>query len=146
MIYYIGLGTNIGDKEANIHQAKERLTEAGSIIQCSNNFYSEPWGFSSPNTFLNVVLALETPKNPFELLAFTQQVERDMGRQNKSHNGVYSDRIIDIDLLMYDGEDIHTETLQIPHPLIEQRDFVKIPLQEVLDTLQQHTKISRETY
>ena len=62
-----------------------------------------------------------------------KQVEKDMGRQAKSYNGVYSDRIIDIDLLMYDGEEIHTDTLQIPHPLISQRDFVKIPLQEVLD-------------
>ena len=135
MRYYIGLGTNLGDKESNILHALERMSEIGSIVLCSRNFYSEPWGFSSPNSFLNIVFAFETDKDPFELLAYTQQVEKDMGRQAKSYNGVYSDRIIDIDLLMYDGEDIHTDTLQIPHPLISQRDFVKIPLQEVLDAI-----------
>lgn len=133
MRYYIGLGTNLGDKESNILHALERMSEIGSVVLCSRNFYSEPWEFSSPNSFLNIVFAFETDKDPFELLAYTQQVEKDMGRQAKSNNGVYSDRIIDIDLLMYDGEDIHTDTLQIPHPLISQRDFVKIPLQEVLD-------------
>ncbi|MBO5961007.1 MAG: 2-amino-4-hydroxy-6-hydroxymethyldihydropteridine diphosphokinase [Paludibacteraceae bacterium] len=135
MRYYIGLGTNLGDKESNIRQALERMTEIGSVIRRSGNFYSEPWGFTSPNSFLNIVFAFETEKDPFELLAYTQQVEKEMGRQAKSLNGIYSDRIIDIDILMYDGEDIHTDTLQIPHPLIWQRDFVKIPLQELLDSI-----------
>ena len=135
MRYYIGLGTNLGDKESNIRQALERMTEIGSVIRRSGNFYSESWGFTSPNSFLNIVFAFETEKDPFELLAYTQQVEKEMGRQAKSLNGIYSDRIIDIDILMYDGEDIHTDTLQIPHPLIWQRDFVKIPLQELLDSI-----------
>lgn len=134
MIYYIGIGTNIGDKEHNVQQALCHLETKGVVLRRSNNFYSEPWGFTSDNTFLNIVIAFQTPLEPFSLLDFTQQIEREMGRTQKSIDGHYSDRIIDIDILLYEGEDIHTERLQIPHPLIQQRDFVKIPLSEVQST------------
>ena len=131
MLYYLGIGTNIGAKETNIENAVQRLAEIGTIRRRSSNFYSEPWGFVSENSFLNIVISIDTHLNPFELLEYTQKVERELGRSKKSINGVYSDRIIDIDILLYNGEDIHTETLQIPHPLIEARDFVRIPLEEI---------------
>ena len=131
MVYYIGLGTNIGDKECNVQRALELLECRGRVLRRSQNFYSEPWGFVSPNSFLNIVVAFDTLLGPFELLDYTQQIEREMGRTKKSVGGVYSDRVIDIDLLMYEGDDNHSERLQIPHPLIAQRYFVYIPFREV---------------
>jgi 2-amino-4-hydroxy-6-hydroxymethyldihydropteridine diphosphokinase len=75
---------------------------------------------------------METTLEPLEVLAETQKIEREMGRTIKSVNGEYHDRIIDIDILLYDDLHINTPQLTIPHPLMEERDFVMIPLREIL--------------
>lgn len=132
MIVYLSIGTNLGNRVANVEHALDLINgQVGRIVRRSSNFISEPWGFVSENTFLNIAVAVETELQPLELLAATQRIERIMGRTHKSVNGHYADRIIDIDILLYGNEKINLPELQIPHPHIEERDFVRIPLQEI---------------
>jgi 2-amino-4-hydroxy-6-hydroxymethyldihydropteridine diphosphokinase len=130
-LVYLGLGTNLGEKERNLNDAVAvLLLEVGAII-CQSMFYaSKPMGFESENEFLNQVVLIETYLSPFELLTKTQEIERNMGRIAKSSNS-YSDRLIDIDILLYDNLIIDQPTLKIPHPLMAERDFVLIPLAEI---------------
>lgn len=132
MLVYLSIGTNLGNRVANVEHALDLINgQVGRIVRRSSDFISEPWGFVSENTFLNIAVAVETELQPLELLAATQRIERIMGRTHKSVNGHYSDRIIDIDILLYGNEKINLPELQIPHPHIEERDFVRIPLQEI---------------
>ena len=132
MIAYLGIGTNLGDRAANLHGAVKQINEqAGHVLACSSFIETEPWGFSSDNAFLNAVVAIDTPHTPHELLRITQEIERAMGRTHKSIGGNYSDRIIDIDILLYDEVTIHDADLTIPHPLMWQRSFVYEPLWEI---------------
>ena len=134
-VTYLGLGTNIGDKEANIRKAIEKIKESvGDIVRQSALYVSEPWGFESENLFITAVVCVHTKLSPRQLLVATQRIERQMGRKRKSSNGVYHDRIIDIDILLYDDLHISYPDLVIPHPLMQQRDFVMIPLREIMDT------------
>lgn len=128
---YLGLGTNLGDKSQNLVRAEKLLTErVGKLLMRSGVIETTAVGFESDNTFLNCVILMETELNPYELLKVTQQIEKDLGRSSKS-NGSYADRIIDIDILYYDDLIIDLPELKIPHPLISERDFVKIPLKEL---------------
>mgnify|MGYP001053648373 FL=1 len=132
---YLGLGTNIGNKRKNMVTAAALLAErAGDVLSLSSFYETEPWGFDSENTFLNAALELETSCSPMELLRLTQQIEQEMGRTQKS-DGSYHDRIIDIDILLYGNEIIHTEELVVPHPLMQQRLFVMPPLAEIAPSL-----------
>ena len=131
---YLGLGSNLGDKAANITLAVQHIEEQiGHVVRQSALYVSEPWGFESENNFVNAVVQCETALSPHKLLRATQRIERQMGRKQKSLDGVYHDRIIDIDILLYDDLTIDTPTLKIPHPLMQQRDFVMIPLGEIQD-------------
>lgn len=132
MIAYLGIGTNLGDRTANLHGAIKLINEqAGHVLACSSFIETEPWGFCSDNAFLNAVVKIDTSHSPHELLRVAQSIEQTMGRTHKSVNGVYSDRIIDIDILIYDDLVINENDLTIPHPLIWQRRFVYEPLLEV---------------
>lgn len=102
----------------------------GDVLALSGFYETEPWGFQSENTFLNAALQLETSLSPLELLKATQQIEVEMGRTQKS-NGTYHDRIIDIDILLYDDLILQTPELTLPHPLMQDRRFVMEPLLEV---------------
>ena len=129
---YLGLGTNLGDKEANLKAAIEEIRKrVGKVTSLSAFHASEPWGFQSENPFLNAVCCVSTGFQPTEVLAITQDIERLLGRLKKSTGGNYSDRVIDIDILLYDDLHIDTPELTIPHPLMWQRDFVMIPLREI---------------
>ena len=141
--YYLSLGANIGDREQNIQQALAMIEQQiGHIERCSSFYYSEPWGFASNNDFCNICCCLLTDMRPTDVLLATQAIERAIGRKHKSVNGQYSDRVIDIDLIRaYDdnGEEIiincnlsTVNYLTLPHPLWQQRDFVRIPLAEIL--------------
>ena len=131
---YLGLGTNLGDKEENIGEAVRRIGELIGTVECQSTLLvSEPWGFESENTFVNAAIRCSTELEPMEVLVRTQEIERAMGRTQKSVDGQYHDRIIDIDILMYDDLHIDTKTLKLPHPLMKERDFVMIPLEEVLN-------------
>ena len=134
-LVYLGLGTNIGNKRKNMVTAAALLAErAGDVLSLSSFYETEPWGFASENTFLNAALELETACSPMELLHLTQQIEREMGRTQKS-DGSYHDRIIDIDILLYGNEVVHHEDLVVPHPLMQQRLFVMQPLAETAPSL-----------
>lgn len=130
-IVYLSIGTNMGNKRGNLIQATALLAErVGAVLALSSMYETEPWGFESPNSFLNAAIKLQTSRAPMELLTMTRLIEIDMGRTQKS-NGVYADRIIDIDLLMYDEVVMQTPSLTLPHPLMHQRDFVLKPLAEI---------------
>ena len=132
---YLGLGTNLGEKKKHLAAAVTLLTErAGTILALSSLYQSKPWGFHSENKFLNLALALDTHFPPLELLHITQQIERDMGR-TRENDGNYHDRIIDIDILLYENITLNTPQLTIPHPLMHRRDFVIVPLAEIAPEL-----------
>lgn len=129
---YLGLGTNLGDKEANLRTAIYKLQERiGKQVSLSSFYETAPWGFESDHSFLNAAIGLETKLPPIEVLHITQEIERELGRTRKSVDGNYSDRLIDIDILLYDGLVLHTPELTIPHPLMTERDFVMKPLIEI---------------
>ena len=131
-VIYLGLGTNQGDKEENLKRAIEMLSLAlGTYTSLSSFIETEPWGFESQNSFLNCVVAFRTTLPPMELLETTEKIERELGRTAKSNGGVYHDRIIDIDILLYGNETINTERLTVPHPLMHERNFVLTPLCEI---------------
>ena len=129
---FIGLGSNLGDKVWNLQETIRLISErVGAVVRQSSFLETEPWGFESENTFVNAVICCETEKTPREVLVLTQQIEREMGRTRKSSSGGYSDRPIDIDILLYDNLTVDEPDLIIPHPLMHQRDFVMIPLEEI---------------
>ena len=137
---YLGLGSNLGRRKALLKQAIQLIGErVGEVVRQSSFIETEPWGFESKHKFLNGVILCETGKSPREVLALTQQIERELGRKRKSTDSClltpdsskYSDRPIDIDILLYDDLTIDEPDLKIPHPLMEQRDFVMIPLNEI---------------
>lgn len=130
---YFSLGTNLGDKEKNIQEALGKIEEQiGSLVRQSALYVTEPWGFRSDNTFVNACACYKTTLSPLQILALTQEIERKMGRTRKSSDGQYHDRIIDIDILLYDDISLHTDELTIPHPLMQEREFVMKPLSEIL--------------
>ena len=129
---YLGLGSNLGDCRKNLERAIRLIGDRVGLVTRQSSFIeTEPWGFESPNKFMNAVILCETTRSPREVLLLTQQIERDMGRMKKSVSGGYADRAIDIDILLYDDVTIDEPDLKIPHPLMHQRDFVMIPLEEV---------------
>ena len=136
MIYYLSLGANLGERERTIQQAIKNIEQQiGNVLRCSSFYYSKPWGFESKNDFFNLCCAVETAMPPLEVLARTQSIERTLGRTEKTIKGNYSDRLIDIDLIrVFNGEVeifMNDDTLTLPHKDWQQRDFVRIPLQEI---------------
>ena len=148
MVIYLGIGTNLGNREANLQTALQLLDErVGEQLACSSVYRSAPQGFVSDNEFANIVAVYETEYSPEEVLLLTQQIERDMGRTRKSVNGVYHDRVIDIDLLQARGDKAirrSGEMLTLPHPRMHERDFVMVPLGEVEIKLNENGKVKTE--
>ena len=129
---YLGLGTNLGDRQENLTRAIEALSLALGTCKAQSSFMeTEPWGFESENGFLNCVVAFDTELTPTELLDTTERIERELGRTVKSTGSNYHDRLIDIDILLYGNTVIESERLTIPHPLMHLRDFVLMPLAEI---------------
>ena len=136
---YLGLGSNLGDCRKNLERAIRLIDDrVGEVIRQSSFIETEPWGFESEHRFVNAVVLCETTKTPREVLLLTQQIERDMGRRKVNGAGlmvngqrIYTDRIVDIDILLYDDLTIDEPDLKIPHPLMHLRDFVMIPLKEI---------------
>ena len=130
---YLSLGTNLGNRKRNIREAIEKIEElVGEVIRQSALYETKPWGFSSPNDFINACVLVITSLAPRQLLESLQRIEKEMGRMEKSVNGKYYDRIIDIDILLFDDLKINAPDLVIPHPLMEEREFVMKPLREIL--------------
>ena len=131
---YLSLGTNLGNRKRNIREAIEKIEEQIGVVKRQSTLYeTKPWGYSSPNDFINACVLVFTPMAPRQVLEAAQKIEREMGRTLKSVDGEYHDRIIDIDILMIDDLVIDEPDFKVPHPLMEERDFVMKPLKEILD-------------
>lgn len=129
---YLALGSNMGNKEENIDRAIENISKRMGRVTAISAFYiTEPEGFESENNFINAACEVQTVLLPLEVLELTQVIEREMGRKRKSVNKAYSDRIIDIDILLYDNEIVEYPHLIIPHPHLHKRDFVLLPLADI---------------
>lgn len=125
---YIGLGTNLGDRRANLETALAGLAELGTVVARSDILETEPWGYAHQPRFLNMVAALDTGLPATELHRGLQRIEQQMGRQRSVR---YGPRLIDLDLLLYGEERIATETLTVPHPRMAERAFVMEPLRQI---------------
>lgn len=133
MEIYIGLGSNLGNKKLHLQTAIDEIEKRiGHVVRQSAFIESEPWGFESDNTFVNAVIAVDTDMTPTDVLKETQKIEREMGRTHKSVNGHYADRTIDIDILLFGNMKIDTPELTVPHPRMNERDFVIVPLREIM--------------
>lgn len=133
---YVGIGTNLGDKKKNIEEALDKIEEQiGDIVSMSALFISKPQGYESDNLFVNCVVKIKTKLSPQNLLDETQLIEKEMGRIDKSDLNGYADRIIDIDILFYNQLIVNDTDLMIPHPHIQERDFVLKPLTEIAPDL-----------
>lgn len=129
---YVGLGSNLGDRRQNILRAATMIaSQIGTRVALSDFFETAPWGFATPNSFLNAAMSVDTTLAPQQLLRRTQDIERALGRTAKSAAGRYADRTIDIDLLLYGDLTLATDSLTIPHPLMHRRLFVLEPLAQI---------------
>ena len=129
---YLSLGTNLGNRKRNIREAIDKIGEQIGVVKRQSALYeTKPWGYSSPNDFINACVLVLTPMAPRQVLEATQRIKREIGRTLKSVDGEYHDRIIDIDILMIDDLVIDEPDFHVPHPLMEERDFVMKPLKEI---------------
>ena len=128
MSVYLGLGSNLDDRERNLLHAVERLGENVVITQISSPFDTDPVGYDDQPRFLNAAVKGETKLTPDDLLKFVKKIEIDMGRTTSFVNGP---RLIDIDILLYDDVVMDTLTLTIPHPRYTERAFVLVPLAQI---------------
>jgi 2-amino-4-hydroxy-6-hydroxymethyldihydropteridine diphosphokinase len=125
---YFSLGSNMGDTAANLREALRLLSEQVEITEVSSLYDTEPVGYSAQDWFLNLAAGGLTSLSPFELLAFTQSIEKRMKRVKTIVNGP---RVIDVDILLYNDEQIASDTLTLPHPRMLERAFVLAPLCEI---------------
>ena len=129
MAIFIALGSNLGDKENNMKEALQRLTQKGvTVCKVSDFMATRPYGVTDQPDFLNAVAEIKTDYSPTELLRILLQVEQEMGRKRIRHWG---ERNIDLDLLLYDDRIIDLPELQVPHPDMQNRDFVLRPLVQI---------------
>lgn len=132
MKVYLGLGSNLGDKSANLAKAIALIQErVGVPVAESSLYYSKAQGFTSENDFVNQVILISSELEPLDLLHELQNIEKEMGRHRKSVGRKYEDRIIDIDILLIDDRIIDLPELKVPHPVMWERDFVTKPLNEI---------------
>jgi 2-amino-4-hydroxy-6-hydroxymethyldihydropteridine diphosphokinase len=129
-IVFLGIGTNLGNREKNLELAIAGIGQSiGKVLISSSVFQTEPWGFQSEEDFLNMVVKIETELGPYVLLEKILAIESLMGRVRGPEH--FSSRVIDIDILLYDNIIIDEENLKIPHPLLQERRFVLVPLCEI---------------
>jgi 2-amino-4-hydroxy-6-hydroxymethyldihydropteridine diphosphokinase len=127
-VVFLGLGTNLGDRAANLAAARQQLGEKLTLIRASSVYETEPWGYREQPAFLNQALQAETDLSPQRLLRLLKRLERRLGRTRTFR---YGPRLIDIDILFYDRTVINSRRLQIPHPRLPERAFVLVPLAEI---------------
>lgn len=127
---YLGLGSNLGNREHNIKEAYARIeAHIGNIVKSSSMYETEPWGFSAEESFLNTVTEVETKLTPSGLLDAILMIETLLGRIREDVQ--YSSRVIDIDILFYNDLIADEVNLKIPHPHMHKRMFVLVPFCEV---------------
>ena len=130
---YLSLGSNLGDRESLIQRAIALIDErVGVVYRVSSLHETEPWGYESENKFLNACCLVRTMLLPHRCLDELQCIERELGREEKSSEGEYHDRLIDIDMLLFDDVQLSDDRLTLPHPHMHERDFVMVPLREIM--------------
>lgn len=133
-------GGNVGDVKDTLRRAQQEVNKhLGIILRCSHNYESKAWGFTSSENFFNQAILLDTDFSPEELLDKVLEIENKLGRNRAEEERIkgetgerFAPRVIDIDILFYDDEVIDTPRLKVPHPLIQDRDFVLRPLNEIV--------------
>jgi 2-amino-4-hydroxy-6-hydroxymethyldihydropteridine diphosphokinase len=133
MRIYLSLGSNVGDREAHLREAQDRLGAVGQLVNVSSCYETEPVEFTRQPWFLNCTLALETSLTPQELMNSILRIEQEMGRRRVQKKGP---RTIDIDILLFGNEVMNSSELTIPHPAMHQRRFVLEPLAEIAPDVQ----------
>lgn len=133
-IAYLSIGSNIGDRLHHLTEAVRslHLHDNIEVTGISSIYETEPVGYTDQANFLNLVVCLETSLNPFELLDVCQGIENDLGRVREIRWGP---RTVDLDILLYNNDNIETENLTVPHPRMDERAFVLVPLMEIAPTL-----------
>ena len=141
----LGIGTNIGDRLKNIEEAYESLSLVPGIelLRKSSVYETEPWGYVDQPNFYNTVVEIETELSPNALLGVCLGIEAAMGRVREFKNGP---RVIDVDLLVYEGRTSDTRELQLPHPRIGERAFVLVPLSELFTDLNVFGNLYKKSY
>ena len=136
---FIGIGSNLGDREKNIKKALEYLEKNPhiKIEKISSIIETEPWGYTPQPKYLNGVIKIKTDLSPLDLLKFLQEVEERLGRERKIK---YGPRTIDLDILLYDDKIINSAQLKIPHPRMWEREFVLKPLLEIEPEIEKKLK------
>jgi len=125
---FLGIGTNLGDRERNLQEARAALSQRLEILKESSIYQTAPWGYLDQPAFLNQVIEAQTALSSLNLLDFLKQTEKQLGRQA---NFRFGPRLIDLDILFYGNRIIQTPRLQVPHPHLTERAFVLIPLAEI---------------
>lgn len=134
VITVLSLGSNVGDRLNYLTLSKTAIRNYIGSIQFSSNIYeTEPWGIDNQDSYLNQVVAVQTDRTPNDLLDNIHLIERELGRIRREH---YGPRTIDIDILYYGERIIDIENLKIPHPHIQKRRFILVPLSEILPQMQ----------
>ena len=127
-LVYLSLGSNVGNREANLNTAIDRLRDFGEVVAISSFYETEPVEFTEQPWFLNCAVALDTEKTPKQLLAGILDIEQQLGRRRGQKKGP---RIIDIDILLFGDSIVEDAGLTIPHPAMYERRFVLEPLAEI---------------
>ena len=125
---YLGLGSNLGDRAANIRKALSLLAVETTLTRVSSLYETEPWGHEAQPRFLNAACRVETMMPPLELLGLLQCIEKEVGRQPTFPLGP---RVIDVDILLYGQESVETVEVVVPHAGLAERAFVLVPLAEI---------------
>lgn len=134
---YLSIGTNLGDRQSNLETALTLIGQKiGTVKAASDIIETEPWGFDSPNSFLNMAASVKTDLSALQALDAAIGIEKEMGRTAKTGADGYKDRIIDIDLLMYDDTVMDTPRLTLPHKHMHERRFVLQPLAQIAPDLE----------
>ena len=131
-IAYLGIGSNLGNRNHNLVRAIKLLSRHATIKGISSVYQTMPWGYSDQPYFLNIVCRLETTITAMDLLIITQCIEKTIGR---TPTFLYGPRLIDIDILIYGDQVVETDHLKIPHPHINERAFVLTPFAEIAASL-----------
>lgn len=127
---FLGLGTNLGNREENLEKALSRIKETiGPVIGSSSIYETEPWRFETEEQFFNMVVKVNTGLRPAVLMEEILNIESFLGRTRSINR--YTSRMIDIDILLYDQKVINDQQLKIPHPRMHERRFVLEPMCEI---------------
>ena len=132
MIYYLNIGSNMGDRRDNLYRAVVAIAAITGECAVSSIVESEPWGFESDNRFMNLGVSFDSDIEPQEMLDRIHDIERSLGSaSHRDDDGGYIDRLVDIDIVAIDDLVIDTPTLQVPHPHLPDRDFFLLPMTQL---------------